>query len=334
VESAGNKTTCPQPGRPNRDIPPPLTGSNPPPLLGRAIACGTATRYLYPKPRKRGEATAAATRDCCALAGRTATQTDREVMARYDFRSPRLFVAAPLAAGLTVRIDAAQIHYLASVLRMAAGDTVLVFNGADGEWKAALARVAKREAVLMVETRTRPQPEPVSLHYLFSPLKRARLDYMVQKAVEMGVSRLHPVIMRYTQAERVNLDRMRANAIEAAEQCGILAIPQIVAPLDFAAAIAALDPSCHLVFCDEDAPCGDPVAALRADLGMAGAAHGKSAELAVLVGPEGGFAEEERTTLLRRPRTSRVALGPRILRADTAAVAALAVVQTAAGDWR
>jgi 16S rRNA (uracil1498-N3)-methyltransferase len=252
-------------------------------------------------------------------------------MARYDFRSPRLFVAAPLDAGLTVGLNAAQIHYLASVLRMAPGDQVLVFNGEDGEWRASLAEVAKRNAVLLVEANTRSQPEPGNLHYLFSPLKRARLDYMVQKAVEMGVSRLHPVIMRHTHAERVNLDRMRANAIEAAEQCGILAIPQIAAPLDFAAALAALDPSCHLVFCDEDAPCGDPVAALRADLD---AARANSPELAVLVGPEGGFAEEERATLLHRPRTSRLALGPRILRADTAAVAALAVVQTAAGDWR
>jgi 16S rRNA (uracil1498-N3)-methyltransferase len=256
-------------------------------------------------------------------------------MARYDFRSPRLFVAAPLGAGLTVTLDAGQIRYLVSVLRMATGDQVLVFNGADGEWKARLAAVAKRNTVLLVEANTRPQPQPGRLHYLFSPLKRARLDYMVQKAVEMGVSRLHPVIMRHTQAERVNLDRMRANAIEAAEQCGILAVPQMAAPLDFAAAIAALDPSCHLVFCDEDAPCGDPVAALRADLGAdSDLAHGNSPELAVLIGPEGGFAEEERAALLRRPRTSRLALGPRILRADTAAVAALAVVQTAAGDWR
>jgi len=252
-------------------------------------------------------------------------------MARYDFRSPRLYVAAPLGAGLTVTLDAAQMRYLVSVLRMGPGDSVLVFNGADGEWKARLTAVAKRNTILLVEAGTRPQPKPGNLHYLFSPLKHARLDYMVQKAVEMGVSRLHPVIMRHTQAERVNIDRMRANAIEAAEQCGILAIPQIAAPLNFAAALAALDPSCHLVFCDEDAPCGDPVAALRADLG---AARGNSPELAVLVGPEGGFAEEERATLLRRPRTSRLALGPRILRADTAAVAALAVVQTAAGDWR
>jgi 16S rRNA (uracil1498-N3)-methyltransferase len=255
-------------------------------------------------------------------------------MARYDFRSPRLFVAAPLGAGLTVTPDAAQIHYLVSVLRMAAGDQVLVFNGADGEWKARLTAAAKRNTVLLVETNTRPQPGPGRLNYLFSPLKRARLDYMVQKAVEMGVSRLHPVIMRHTQAERVNLDRMRANTIEAAEQCGVLAIPQIAAPRDFAAAIAALEPSCHLVFCDEDAPGGDPVAALRADLSLDSGGPASRTELAVLVGPEGGFAAEERAALLRRPRTSRLALGPRILRADTAAVAALAVVQTAAGDWR
>ena len=256
-------------------------------------------------------------------------------MARYDFRSPRLFVAAPLGAGLAVTLDAGQMRYLTSVLRMAPGDSVLVFNGVDGEWRASIGGVAKRHALLLVEINTRPQPQPGNLCYLFSPLKRARLDYMVQKAVEMGVSRLHPVIMRHTQAERVNLDRMRANAIEAAEQCGILAIPQIAAPVDFAAAIAALGPSCHLVFCDEDAPGSDPVAALRADLGMEfGAAREGSAELAVLIGPEGGFAEEERTMLVRRPRTSRIPLGPRILRADTAAVAALAVVQTAVGDWR
>jgi 16S rRNA (uracil1498-N3)-methyltransferase len=214
---------------------------------------------------------------------------------------------------------------------MTAGDPMLIFNGTDGEWKARLTGTGKRNAALAVETQTRPQPRPGNLRYLFSPLKRARLDYMVQKAVEMGVSRLHPVIMRHTQAERVKLDRMRANVIEAAEQCGILTIPAIIAPLDFAAAIAALGPSCHLVFCDEEAPCGDPVATLRADLGEA---HGNGAELAVLIGPEGGFGEEERAMLMRRPRISRIALGPRILRADTAAVAALAIVQAAAGDWR
>ncbi len=253
----------------------------------------------------------------------------RQFMARYDFRTPRLFVAAPLGPGRTVTPDAAQIHYLTGVMRMTAGDPVLVFNGEDGEWKARIAGT-KRNIVLTMETTTRPQPAPGRLHYLFSPLKRARLDYMVQKAVEMGASYLHPVMMRHTQAERVNLDRMRANAIEAAEQCGVLAVPHIAAPLDLSAALAGLGAACRLVFCDEDAPGGDPVAVLRADLG---AATG-DVEIAVVIGPEGGFAPEERATLLRRPRTSRIALGPRILRADTAAVAALAVVQAAAGDWR
>jgi 16S rRNA (uracil1498-N3)-methyltransferase len=253
-------------------------------------------------------------------------------MARYDFRTPRLFVAAPLGAGMAVTPEAAQIHYLTDVMRMTAGDPVLVFNGEDGEWKARLAG-AKRRTVLEVEAQTRPQPAPGRLHYLFSPLKRARLDYMVQKAVEMGVSYLHPVMMRHTQAERVNLDRMRANAVEAAEQCGILAIPAIAAPLDFPAALAALSDGCRLVFCDEDAPGGDPVAALRGDVGTGEWGEGGAA-LAVVIGPEGGFADDERAMLLRRPLTSRIALGPRILRADTAAVAALAVVQTAAGDWR
>ena len=256
-------------------------------------------------------------------------------MARYDFRSPRLFVAAPLHCGATVTLEAAQAHYLTGVLRLTAGDPVLLFNGSEGEWKARLAGTGKRNTALAVEAQTRPQTPAGALHYVFSPLKRARLDYVVQKAVEMGASHLHPVMMRHTQAERVNLDRMRANAIEAAEQCGILAIPQIAAPVDLTAAIAALGATCHLVFCDEDAPCRDPVAALRADLGEAKdlkAADGTA--LAVVIGPEGGFAEDERAMLADRPGTSRIALGPRILRADTAAVAALAIVQAAAGDWR
>jgi 16S rRNA (uracil1498-N3)-methyltransferase len=256
-------------------------------------------------------------------------------MVRYDFRSPRLFVSASLASGAPVALDAAQAHYLTGVLRLTTGDPVLIFNGTDGEWKALLTSAGKRNTALAVTTQTRPQTPPGRLHYLFSPLKRARLDYMVQKAVEMGVSCLHPVIMRHTQAERVNLDRMRANAIEAAEQCGILTIPEISAPVGFAAAIAALDPACRLVFCDEEAPCADPVATLRQDMAPnPGGSDAIGAEIAVVIGPEGGFSEEERAALLGRPRTSRIALGPRILRADTAAVAALAVVQAAAGDWQ
>jgi 16S rRNA (uracil1498-N3)-methyltransferase len=260
-------------------------------------------------------------------------------MARYDFHSPRLFVAPTLHAGATVRLDAAQGHYLTGVLRLQSGDGVLVFNGRDGEWLGRLTGAGKRTE-LGIDHQVRPQGPAGDLHYLFSPLKRARLDYMVQKAVEMGVSRLQPVMTRRTQAERVNLDRMHANAVEAAEQCGILGIPEIIAPVALDRAIAALEPGRHLVFCDEDAPGADPVAALARDLEQDGSGLRKMGQggkscmpLAVLIGPEGGFDEEERAFLQQRPHTSRIALGPRILRADTAAVAALAIVQAVAGDW-
>ena len=165
------------------------------------------------------------------------------------------------------------------------------------------------------------------MHYLFAPLKRARLDYMVQKAVEMGVSRLQPVITRFCQAERVRTERMRANAIEAAEQCGILTVPDVCEPEPLPRALAALDPQRLLIFCDENAPESDPIAALAADREGGGG-------MAVLIGPEGGFADDERSQLLRRHKTLRISLGPRILRADTAAVAALALVQAVRGDWR
>jgi 16S rRNA (uracil1498-N3)-methyltransferase len=255
-------------------------------------------------------------------------------MARYDFSTPRLFVAAPLRAGAMVPLDPAQGHYLGGVLRLKAGDSVLVFNGRDGEWRARLEGTGKRPT-LGIDHQTRSQTPPGDLHYLFAPLKRARLDYMVQKAVEMGVSRLQPVMTRRTQAERVNLERMHANAVEAAEQCGILSPPEIMAPVALERAIAALEPRRHLVFCDEEAPGTDPVAVLRRDLEPYGSGEGDAVmPLAVLIGPEGGFDDDERARLIERPHTSRIALGPRILRADTAAVAALAIVQAAAGDWR
>ena len=176
----------------------------------------------------------------------------------------------------------------------------------------------------------RAQPAALDLHYLFAPLKHARLDYMVQKAVELGVSRLQPVLTRHGQVGRVNLDRMRANAIEAAEQCGILTLPEIGDPVALDRLLAERDPARLLVFCDEDAEVKDPVAALTAAR-PPGAA---SPPLAVLVGPEGGFADDERAALLRLPNVVRLALGPRILRADTAAVAALALVGAVLGDWR
>jgi 16S rRNA (uracil1498-N3)-methyltransferase len=246
-------------------------------------------------------------------------------MPPYDFRTTRLYVDAPLAAGAAVGLDRAQSHYLTKVLRLADGQEILVFNGRDGEWRAAL-EGGRRAATLRVGDRARPQSTPGDLHYLFAPLKSARLDYMVQKAVEMGVSRLQPILTQHGQVARVNLDRMRANAIEAAEQCGIICLPEIVAPVSLTQALSALARERHLVFCDEAADIADPVAAL--------AVLPRRAPLAVLIGPEGGFAAAERAALLKLPHVVRLALGPRILRADTAAVAALALVQTVVGDWR
>jgi len=247
-------------------------------------------------------------------------------MSPYDFKSPRLYVDAPLTPGGSIVLVQAQAHYLTHVLRLKAGQGVLLFNGRDGEWRASLVAAGKRTVTLAIADQTRPQTMPADLHYLFAPLKSARLDYMVQKAVEMGVSRLQPVLTQHGQATRINLERMRANAIEAAEQCGILSLPEVAEPAALSRLLAQWQPGRWLVFCDEDAAAADPLAALRA--------VPPPAPLAVLIGPEGGFAAGERAALLQLPQIVRLSLGPRILRADTAAVAALAVVQTVLGDWR
>lgn len=246
-------------------------------------------------------------------------------MAAYDFRASRLYVDAALAEGARIGLDRAQAHYLATVMRLATGGLVLVFNGRDGEWEATI-ETGRRSAVLHVGRCRRAQTPPSDLHYLFAPLKGARLDYMVQKAVEMGVSRLQPVLTRHGQVARVNTSRVRANAIEAAEQCGILNLPDIGEPAALPRLLSERDPARCLIFCDEDAALADPLAAL--------AAVPSRAALAVLIGPEGGFAEAERAALLKQPNVVRLALGPRILRADTAAVAALALLQAVCGDWK
>ncbi|MBA1156202.1 16S rRNA (uracil(1498)-N(3))-methyltransferase [Microvirga mediterraneensis] len=247
-------------------------------------------------------------------------------MAEYDFNAPRLFVDAPLAAASRIALDRGQANYLLNVLRLKAGESVLIFNGQDGEWRAEVAVEGRKAADLVCVDRTREQEAAPDIIYAFAPLKHARLDYMVQKAVEMGAGVLQPVLTRRTQATRVNLDRMRSNAIEAAEQCGILAIPGVREEEDLERFLKGLEKDRLVVFCDENAPVSNPVEAL-AKLGN------KQAGLAVIVGPEGGFTDQERALVAAHERCVCVSLGPRILRADTAAVAALAIVQSVLGDW-
>jgi 16S rRNA (uracil1498-N3)-methyltransferase len=246
-------------------------------------------------------------------------------MPQLDFRQPRLFVDAALAAGEIIALERGQSNYLGNVLRLSAGDSILVFNGRDGEWQA-LVEGRKRPDSLSIVSQTRPQDRLPDLAYVFAPLKHARLDYMVQKAVEMGASSLQPVLTRFTQVARVNGERMRANVIEAAEQCGILSLATVAQPLPLDRYLDQRDAERLLVFCDEAADTSNPLQALQR--GLPG-----SNGIDILIGPEGGFAEDERAILLRLPRTLRLSLGPRILRADTAAVAALALVQAALGDW-
>ncbi|ADZ71913.1 16S rRNA (uracil(1498)-N(3))-methyltransferase [Polymorphum gilvum] len=252
-------------------------------------------------------------------------------MTRYDFRTQRLFLRHGLADGGQVEADRAQANYLLNVLRLADDDRVLVFNGRDGEWLAEIAAAGRKACTLRLVERTRPQTPQPDLHYLFAPLKHARLDYMVQKAVEMGAGALRPVMTRHTHASRINLERMEANVVEAAEQCGVISLPDVRAPAALDAVLAAwpqADAGRRLLFCDEGEESHSPLPVLAR---LAG--EGPS-PLALLVGPEGGFSKEERALLRGLPFVVPIPLGPRILRADTAAVAALAVVQAALGDWR
>jgi 16S rRNA (uracil1498-N3)-methyltransferase len=246
-------------------------------------------------------------------------------MPEFDFSAPRLFVDAPLGAGQSVALERNQSNYLGNVLRLSAGDTILVFNGRDGEWQARITGRKKADSLEIV-SQTRPQDRLPDIAYVFAPLKHARLDYMVQKAVEMGASRLQPVLTRHTQVSRVNSERMRANVIEAAEQCGILTIAAVTEPVPLDRYLGQREANRMLVFCDEAVEVRSPLQALQQGLAVTDG-------IDILIGPEGGFAEEERALLLRQPKTLRLSLGPRILRADTAGVAALALVQAALGDW-
>lgn len=218
-----------------------------------------------------------------------------------------------------------QAHYLVNVLRLKLGQAVLIFNGRDGEWRAALSEARKKSATLHVESQVRLQTTGPDIAYLFAPLKRSRLDYMVQKATELGVASLQPVITQHTIAERVNVERMKANVIEASEQCGILRVPDVHGPLPLDKILSTWDRSRRLIFCDEDAENCSSIATLQ---------RLPEGPLAVLIGPEGGFSTQERAELCALPFVHRLSLGPRIMRADTAAVACLALINATLGDWR
>ena len=247
-------------------------------------------------------------------------------MARTDFTTPRLCLDCDLSEGATAALSLDEANYLLNVLRLTRGARVLAFNGRDGEFAATIGAATRKSATLAVGERIRPQEFPPDVDYLFAPLKHARLDYMAQKAVEMGARRLQPVITRRTQASRVNLARLAANAREAAEQCGVIWLPEVSPERRLEEVLAAWPAERLLIFCDEDAPLANPVAGLATVEANAG--------VSLLIGPEGGFEESERQAIARLPRALRLSLGPRVLRADTAAVAALALIQSRFGDWR
>ncbi|MBN9077146.1 MAG: 16S rRNA (uracil(1498)-N(3))-methyltransferase [Rhizobiales bacterium 65-79] len=243
---------------------------------------------------------------------------------RANYRMQRLYVPDDLAEGSPVEPSAPQAHYLLNVLRLGDGAEILLFNGRDGEWRAALAPSGRKKAVLIPVEQTRTQPPLPDLLYCFAPLKQGRLDYLVQKAVEMGAGVLQPVVTQHTQVTKLGTDRLQANATEAAEQCGILAIPPVREPMKLERLLAEWEPGRRLIFCDEDVGTNNPLPALQAV---------EERSLALLVGPEGGFSDAERRQLRALPFVTAIPLGPRILRADTAAVAALAVLQATVGDW-
>lgn len=234
----------------------------------------------------------------------------------------RLYVDHPLGAGKAVPLDRDRAHYLFSVMRLSVGAQLAVFNGQDGEWTANVAKVAKRDGVLEAVYRSAPQRDPPDLWLLFAPLKKARTDFAVEKAVELGAARIVPVLTEFTNAERVRRDRLQTHAVEAAEQCGATYVPEVADAVKLGGLLDGWDATRRLVFCDE------ALAGQGADL------TGVAAPAAILVGPEGGLSEAERARLHALPFAQPVSLGPRILRAETAVLAALTLWQTAAGDWR
>ena len=237
----------------------------------------------------------------------------------------RLFVDGDLAPGLTLELPEGQAHYVTAVLRMKPGETLALFNGRDGEFAARLTAAPRRRASVELGERRRAQRDEGDLWLLFAPVKRARLDYLVEKAVELGVAEIRPVMTARTVAARVNLARLKANMIEAAEQSERLSVPALKPPQKLAAALKDWPAGRTLILADESSA-SPPIAEAMKSL--------PPGPCAVLIGPEGGFADSELDALKKLPFVLPVGLGPRVLRADTAALAALAVIQAVAGDWR
>ena len=235
--------------------------------------------------------------------------------------TPRLFVDQPLAPG-SLRIDGPAAHYLLSVMRLKPGEPVKLFDDRTGEWLATVAESGKRDLRVDVADLLRPREAVPDLWLCAAPLKKGRVDWMAEKACELGAARLVPVVTRRTVVDRPNTERLRAHMIEAAEQCGRTAVPEVAEPVKLAALLRDW-PAGRVLFFADEAGGAPALETMRAHPGAA----------AVLIGPEGGFDDDERSRLLKLPRVKRISLGPRILRADTAAVAALAVVQACLGDW-
>jgi len=235
----------------------------------------------------------------------------------------RLYVEHPLGEGQTVPLEPAQAHYLFGVMRLGPGDALRLFNGRDGEWRAHVVEAGKRSGTLIVAKQTAPQRNPPDLWLLFAPIKKARTDFIVEKAAEMGAARILPVQTAFTNSERIRQDRLQAHAVEAAEQCGGTFVPELTALARLDRLLAAWPEERQLMFCDEALAGG--ASALPEGL--------RGAPWAILIGPEGGFSEAERARLSALSQAHPISLGPRILRADTAAVAALTLWQMACGDW-
>ncbi|WP_108461994.1 16S rRNA (uracil(1498)-N(3))-methyltransferase [Devosia naphthalenivorans] len=246
-------------------------------------------------------------------------------MPRTHATLPRLHVEPDLAEGAELTLGKEQSLYLAAVLRKVVGDEVVLFNGRDGAWLTRLTSDSKKSVTLQLVERIAAQTPPSDLWYGFAPLKTERLDYVIQKATEMGAGTIQPVITKFTQVNRLKHERLVANAIEAAEQCEVLSVPEVLPETTLDRLIDGWDTERRLILADEGEASSSPVEILSALKGQ---------KIGLLIGPEGGFSPEERERLRALPYAVPISLGPRILRADTAAVAALAVIQAIIGDWR